>query len=30
MFEIASIKAVSELDNAVSVGKGFRSVIVLG
>ena len=30
MFEIASLKAVSELDNVVSFGIGFRSVVVLG
>ena len=30
MFEFAFIKAASELDNSVSLGIGFPSVIVLG
>ena len=30
MFEFAFLKAASELDNAVFLGIGFRSVIVLG
>ena len=30
MFEIAFLKAASELDNAISLGSLFHSVIVLG
>ena len=30
MFEIAFLKAASELDNAISLGSLFHSVVVLG